>query len=87
MQNDEDDTYAGAMRRAQERTQAVIRDAVRALDKLIAEQESRITGNAARFEAAVARPYYEAGRPYGDGRAAALRWFREQQGKRPGEQS
>ena len=83
---DDDDTYAGAMRRAQERTRAVIRDAVQALDKLIQEQESRIIQDATRYESAVLQPYREAGSPYGDGRSAAIQWFREQNNQQAGGQ-
>jgi hypothetical protein len=75
---DDDDTYAGAMRRTQERTRVVISDAIEALDKLIQEQESMIMKKAVRFESAVLQPYREAGSPYGDDRSAALQWFYEQ---------
>jgi hypothetical protein len=75
---DGDDTYAGAIRRTQERTAIVISDAIQALDKLIQEQESMVMKKAARFESAVLQPYREAGSPYGDGRSAALQWFYEQ---------
>jgi hypothetical protein len=84
--DDNDDTYAAAMRRAQERTRAVIREAMQALDKLIEERESRMAGRGSVwFESAVVQPYREAGSPYGDGRAAAIQWFREQNKNRAGE--
>jgi hypothetical protein len=41
------------------------------------EREAIRARNDAWLESAVMQPYREAGSPYGDGPAAAIRWFRQ----------